>query len=351
MNNGSIEDLNNKKIINETRIQELSDGKDTEVVIKDLLSENEKINKEIGDQKGKLKEENSNYKKNEQTLELLKLKKNSFGSEINDNKGKIDIINSELKIFTKELTKLEREKNNLELQVNTLNKNLSNIGNELEKLNSKKENIQGRLDDLTNEKENILKKIESSETEYEKNTRDITGILQILNMLTQNINISVESIKGNIQQSNAEAIESSAEDFKKYVLDIVDIMKTVEELGSDTEQSTEMSVMLKSIMETLKLFTDNSDETIDQLIERVKESADIEVQSSTVTFDSFVQDLMEILENVYISLRKLTMSKSQELYKQFEEISENLNSQTDEFNLIEKKLTEINIQNKYYTEN
>jgi len=351
MNNGSIEDLNKKKIFNETRIQELSDGKDTQVVIKELLSENEIYNKEISDLKRKLKEENSNYKKNEQSLELLKLKKNSFGSEINDNNGKIDTINSELKIFTKELTKLEREKNDLELKVNTLNKNLSNIGNDLEKFNSKRENIQGRLDDLSNEKENFLKKIESSETEYEKNTRDITGILQILNMLTQNINISVESIKGNIQQSNAEAIETSADDFKKYILDIVDIMKTVEELGSDTEQATEMSMMLKSIMETLKLFTDNADDTIDQLIDRVKESADVEVQSSTVNFDTFVQDLMEILENVYISLRKLTMSKSQELYKQMEEISEHINSQTDEFNLIEKKLTEINIQNMHYTEN
>ena len=170
-------------------------------------------------------------------------------------------------------------------------------------------------------------------------------------MLTQNINISVESIKGNIQQSNAESIETSAEDFKKYVLDIVDIMKTVEELGSDTEQATEMSLMLKSIMQTLKLFTDNADDTIFQLIEKVKESADVEIQSSTMNFDNFVQDLMEILENVYFSLRKLTMSKSQELYKQLEEISENINSQTDDFNLIEKKLTEINIQKKYYTEN
>jgi chromosome segregation protein len=351
MNNGSIQDLKNKRISTETRIQELSEGKDTEVVVKDLLSENEKVNREINELRRELKKKNSNYKKNEQDLELLKVKKNSFGSEINDNEGKINTMNSELKIFTKEVTKLEREKNNLDLQVDTLNKNISNINVELEKFSLKKENIQGRLDDLSKERESVLNKIESSEIEYEKNTRDITGILQILNMLTQNINISVESIKGNIQQSNAEAIETSAEDFKKYVLDIVDIMKTVEELGSASEQETEMSLMLKSIMETLKLFTDNADDTIEQLIEKVKESADIEVQSSTMTFDNFVQDLMEILENVYISLRKLTMSKSQELYKQMEEISENINSQTDDFNLVEKKLTEINIQKKYYSEN
>ena len=67
-----------------------------------------------------------------------------------------------------------------------------------------------------------MKRIEGSEEEYGKNTEDITGILQILNMLTQNIDVSVDSIKGTIQQSNAEAIDMSAEDFKKFMLDIVD---------------------------------------------------------------------------------------------------------------------------------
>jgi len=351
MNNNNIHNLNDKKISIEKRIQELSKGKDTEDVVKELLRENENRNKIINDLRGKLREQNSSYKKNEQNLELLRMKKYSLDSEINDNKGKIENINTESKIYAKESTKLEREKNNLDLQVSTLSKNLLDTEKDLEKFNNKNVNIQRRLEELIKEKESILKKIESSEAEYEKNTTDITGILQILNMLTQNINISVESIKSNIQQSNAEAIETSAEDFKKFVLDLVDIMKSVEEIGDDTDQSPEMTEMLKSIMGTLKLFTDNADLTIGQLIERVKESADVEVQASTNTFDNFVQDLMEILENVYISLRKLTMSKSQELYKQLDEISETINSQMDDFNLTEKRLTEANIQNKHYSEN
>jgi chromosome segregation protein len=351
MNKDSIQDLNDKKKSIEKKIHELSKGKDTEDIVKELITENEIKNKQINELREKLKEENSNYKKTEQSLELLRMKKYATESEINDNTGKIDNINTELKIFTKESTKLEREKSSLDLQGSTLKKNLTNIEKDLEKFNLKKENIQGRLEDLAKEKESILKKIESSEEEYDKNTRDITGILQILNMLTQNINISVESIKSNIQQSNAEAIETSASDFKEFVLDIIDIMKTVEKIGGESEQAPEMSEMVKSIMQTLKMFTDNADDTIDQLIDKVKESADIEVQSSTLTFDSFVQDLMEILENIYLSLRKLTMSKSQELYKQLDEISENINSQMDDFNITEKKLTEINIQNKHFTEN
>ncbi|MEE9377225.1 MAG: chromosome segregation SMC family protein [Candidatus Lokiarchaeia archaeon] len=351
MNQGNIQELNEKKTSIEKKITDLSKGKDAENAVKELLKENEDINKELNELKATYKQENSVFRKNEQDLELVKMKNYSFESEINDNNGKIDNINTELKILTKELTKLDREKNNLELQTDSLNKNLTNITSESEKSEYKKENVQRRLEELSQERENLSKKIESSEEEYEKNTKDITGILQILSMLTQNINISVESIKSNIQQSNAEAIETSAEDFKKFILDIIDIMKTVEDIGGDEEKSPEMTDMLNSIMPTLKMFTDNADDTIDQLIDKVKESADIEVQESTSTFDSFVQDLMEILENVYLSLRKLTMSKSQELYKQLEEISETIKSQMEDYNIIEKQLSESSIQKKHYSEN
>ncbi|MFW9999937.1 MAG: AAA family ATPase [Candidatus Hodarchaeota archaeon] len=351
MNQGNIQELDEKKNLIKKKITELSQGQDSEKAVKELLSQNETINKELSELRTKLKQENSVYRKNEQDLELIKMKKYSCESEINDNNAKIDNINTELKILTKELTNLDREKNKLEILADTSNKSLTNITESTEKLLIKKENVQRRLEDLSQQKENLTKKIESSEEEYEKDTKDVTGILQILNMLTQNINISVESIKSNIQQSNAEAIESSAEDFKKFILDIIDIMKTVEDIGVDEEKHAEMTEMINSIMQTLKMFTDNADETINQLIDRVKESADIEVQSSTATFDSFVQDLMEILENVYLSLRKLTMSKSQELYKQLEEISETIKSQTDDFNQNEKQLTESNIQEKHLSEN
>ncbi len=351
MNQGNIQELNEKKIFIRKKITELSKGRDAEKAVKELLTENEDINKDLNHLKVKFKQENSIYRKNEQDLELLNMKRYSFESEINDNNAKIDNINTELKILTKELTKLDRDKNNLEIQVNSLDQNLTTIRNESEKFNNKKENVQRRLEELSQERGNLSKKIESSEDEYEKNTKDITGILQILNMLTQNINISVESIKANIQQSNADAIDSSAEDFKKFILDIVDIMKTVEDIGVDEEKHTEMTEMINSIMQTLELFTDNADDTIDQLIEKVKESADVEVQTSTNTFDNFVQDLMEILENVYLSLRKLTMSKSQELYKQLEEISASIKSQTDDFNKNEQQLTETRIQEKHFSEN
>jgi chromosome segregation protein len=351
INNDRIKKLNNKKLSIENKIKDLSKGKETESILKELMNDRDNIIKDLDNLKEKAKFEDSTYRKNEQELELLILKQDSIQSEIFDNRAKIVNINTKLKISKKELTNLEREKRDFDLKVNSLNKNLSQIESERKNLETRKQNITKRLDDLVSEKENLLSKIENSEKEYERNTEDITGILQILNMLTQNINISVESIKSNIQQSNAEAIETSAEDFKKFVLDVVDIMKTVEGVTDDEEEKSEMSQMLGSILQTLTLFTENVDLTLDQLISRVKESADVEIQQSTSTFDSFVQDLMEILENVYLSLRKLTMSKSQELYRQLEEISENINSQNEDLNEVDMKLTEFNTQKKNDSDN
>jgi len=356
MNADMIVKLNLDKIKTEEKIKELSKGKDTEEALKELLKEKGTLTNELNSYRQQLKDEDSIYRKNEHELELLVMKQDSIESEINDNKTKIDNINTRLNLLKKELTNLEREKQDLDLKSSTLNANLTKTSSESEGLNKKKENIQRRIGELTTEKNNVLVKIENTEKEYERNTEDITGILQILNMLTQNINISVESIKSNIQQSNAEAIDTSAVNFKQFVLDIIDIMKTVEDVSSEAEaeadqkpEAAEMSETLKSILQTLTLFTENVDTTIDQLIDSVKETADVEIQQSTSTFDSFVQDLMEILENVYLSLRKLTMSKSQEQYKQLEEITENITSQNMDLSKIEKDLMRINTQEKHDT--
>ncbi|MHA1190702.1 MAG: AAA family ATPase [Promethearchaeota archaeon] len=348
MNMERIKRLNLQKVSIEKKIQELSKGKDSEEALKELLREKNTILKELSELKSKAKEQDSTFRKNEQNLELMVMKQNSIESTIFDNKAKIENINTRLKISNKELTSLEREKRDFELKVSSLDVHLTKIDKELENYKIKKENVQRRIGELNKEKDILLKKIEITEKEYESNTEDISGILQILSMLTQNINISVESIKSNIQQSNAEAIDTSAEDFRKFVLDIIDIIKTMDYLEDEEEKDSKAtSTTLHSILQTLNLFTNNVDLTIDQLISRVKESADVEIQQSTSTIDTLIQDLMEILENVHLSLRKLTMSKSQELYKQLEEISENIKTQTDDLNEIEMKVTELTIQNKH----
>ncbi len=344
MNNENRQNLENKKQKIEQKIEDISKGDKHENAIKKILENRKKLYQELEVLKKKLKDENFEFRGNEKKLELIKMKHDALISEINDNQSKISNIQTKEKIYQRELTNLERENRNLTVLVEELNENIEENDKNIENLNQRKDNIIHRLEELNAEKKRIQDRIDNAEKEYEKDKSDINGILQILNMLTQNINISVESIKSNIQQSNAEAIDMSAEDFKAFILDIIEMMKTIEDVKSESKKG-EVSTILDSIVQTLSLFNDNADQTIEQLVYRIKESVDVAVQDSTSNFDHFVQDLMEILENVHISLRKLTVSKSQDLYKQVEEIAENIQNQGEDVNEIGINISELQIKN------
>jgi chromosome segregation protein len=86
MNSSRIESLNTNKLATENKIKELSEGKDTEAALKELLKERESYIHDINGFKTLIKEEDSIYRKNEQDLELLSMKQDSVESEIYDNK-------------------------------------------------------------------------------------------------------------------------------------------------------------------------------------------------------------------------------------------------------------------------
>ena len=348
MNKNQINTLNNKKTEIEEEFKKLSEGKEIQERIKELMQNKDQYNKKIGDLKNQLLQEESTLKKNEQNFELLVMKKDTLESETSEYNTRISNIKTESRILQKNQKNYEREIKNLKLEITSLTDELTKTNSNIENLSKKKVNISKRINEMSKEKETLLDRIRVSEEDYETNKENIAGILQILNMLTQNINISVESIKTAIQESNSEAISASADDFKKYVYDIVDMMKSIEEISSEEKSSESMQNTLNSITQTLKLYTENADSSIEQLVFSVKESTDVAVQESTSNFDDFVQDLMEILENVYLALRKLTLSKSQDLYKELEEITDSINSQLSESNDIEQKLTIFNSKKDSY---
>jgi len=338
------EDLLNKKQSIQQRIENLGKGRNLDKIMQEMMQNRQEIDNALQELKKKMEEERFKYRKSEKDLELVKMKEESLISEIKDNKSKISNIDIKLNNYNKQLNDLKHRKKNLLLKEQDYENKLKEMNKKIKTLNQKKENILGRLESLNAEQERIKERINRAENEYERDKEDIKGILQILKMLTQNINISVESIKSNIQMQNAEAIEKSAKNFEGYLYDIIDIMKSVEEVSAHTEKLNQMKDQLSSISKTLSLFNENADESIQQLINRVKESVDVAVQDSTSNFDNFVQDLMEILENIHISLRKLTMSKSQDLYKQLEEINGNIKDQTKELNEITTELSELAIK-------
>lgn len=337
-----ITSLNKKKKETDEKFKKLSGGKEIEDRIKDLLKTKEIILSKVTELKKHLQQEENSLKKNDQELELLDMKKGSLDSEITDYSTRISILKNELKTLERDKKNYDRDIKNLNLESKTLSDGLNKFNDSIKTLSTKKNNIDGRIAEMNKEKETILDRIEGSDKAYDRNKDDINGFLTTLQMLTQNINISVESIKGAIQESNDSAISSSSENFKKYVYDVVDIMKTIEEISKEDIPPDDVKWGLDSVVQTLGLFTDNADSSIEQIIESVRESTDIAVQESTSNFDDFVRDLMEILEFVPIALQELTLSKSQDLYKELEEITGSIASQSFELNNIEKELTVLN---------
>jgi len=342
MNKNQINTLNKKKIEIEEEFKRLSEGKEVQVRIIELMKKKDSYIKNIADLKKQLLQEENTLKKNEQNYELIQMKKNTSESEITEYNTRISNIKTEIRILQKNQKNFEREIKNLNLETKSLTEDLNETNSNLNNLSKKKENINKRINELSKEKETLVDRIRVSEEDYDQNKENLTGILQILNMLTQNIHISVESIKGAIQESNFEAISTSAEDFKTYIYDIVEMMKIIEEINKEELSDENIRGSLNSFTQTLNLYIENADSSISQLLTSVKESTDVAVQESTSNIDDFVQDLMEILENVYLALRKLTLSKSQDLYKELEEISESINSQLNELNDHEQKLTVFN---------
>ncbi|MFX1355106.1 MAG: AAA family ATPase, partial [Promethearchaeota archaeon] len=99
MNRERIHKLDDRKVSIENKIKELSKGKETEAILKELMNRREELVGELGKLKEEAKIEDSTYRENEQKLELLTMKQSSIETEIFDNRAKIDNINTRVKIL------------------------------------------------------------------------------------------------------------------------------------------------------------------------------------------------------------------------------------------------------------
>ncbi|MEJ2295897.1 MAG: AAA family ATPase, partial [Candidatus Lokiarchaeota archaeon] len=104
INKTRIRELEEKKKYIENKITELSEGKDTEVVLKELINKKSSLVNDLNQLKKEYQQESSTFRKYEQDLELLIMKQDSVESEIYDNKAKIDNLNTKLKLVRRDFT-------------------------------------------------------------------------------------------------------------------------------------------------------------------------------------------------------------------------------------------------------
>jgi len=185
---------------------------------------------------------------------------------------------------------------------------------EFSELEITKSNFSSFFQDLKKILENVSISIfkllkPESEEEFVKNIQDITGILQILYILTQKINISSEKIKENIQLSLEEILEKLEHKFREFTVRFIETGKEIKKITYIAPKNKVMLNLVNKFRQKLTLFNKKADSIIDQMIRAALALDDTEMQQISPNIESYVQDLMELLENLDLRIRELTISE------------------------------------------
>jgi chromosome segregation protein len=331
-----IVDLGNKKIELKKEYERLSGGKGVEEALKTLHDKETTAKDGLNAVKKNLEDLNAEQKKKEQEKLQLESQRRSLENEITDYKSRLSSLQTELGMINKNLKTNLRDKANYEMSKQNLTNEINKIKEQLDKVNKKEESGQKRLTALFDERKALQDQIKISENEYQNSQTEVNGVLSTLGLFSQNISASVGDVKSDIQNASEQSLGSSINVFKGYIEDFIDILKPIEELTGQGENVPKDQI--DPLVENLKLFTEDVDDQLHGMISNVKEANDIAVQESTSSFDNLINDFMDMMENINVSLKRLTLSRSAELHNQLEQISEEIQNYT---NMSAQNLAEI----------
>jgi chromosome segregation ATPase len=321
-----ITDLQKKKENLKKEYERLSGGKEVEEAVKSFKEKETQEKAKLDQLRTSLETLNNEQKNKEHEKSANELQRRSLENEITDYRTRLSGLQTELSIAKKDQKNFTRDKTTLELAQKNLIVELEKLQSNLDKELKKEETTQKRLSSLNEEREKLKVLIQSSEEEYQSQKIELDGILQILSILSQDIGGSVDTIKSDIQNASEDSLKTSISTFRSYIDDLVDLYKPIEELPQ--MKDTEIKEAIPPIMDTLKLFNDNLDDSIQDIVKNIREANDVAVQQSTANFDNLIRDFIDIIENVNISLKRLSLTASGERHKQVEEISVEIENQT-----------------------
>jgi chromosome segregation protein len=329
MHNERVSNLETKSSQLKEDYKRISGGEKVEDAYRTLQEREAECRTDIADLKKKIENLNEQQKKDENEKDQIELKRRSLENEVTDHKTWISGVQTEINLNQRNLKNLQRDRATSELSLNSIKSEISKLTDQLKNATKNAESTQKRITNLQNERAIVAANVKNAEEEYENSKVEVDSILQILTLLTQSIDGAVGEIKSDIQNASETSLNSSITNFRDLFDDIMEIIKPLEELG-DIEAS-KIKDEINPMMETIKLFTENVDDSLRTMIGDVREANDIAVQQSTKNFDRLIADFIDIIEDTNISLKKLTMGKASELHNQLEEINVDLHNYTNKY--------------------
>jgi len=250
----------------------------------------------------------------------LDAQRDSLINQLTDYSARITSLEEAVNSYAAELKSLERDKKIEDSAIEGYQKQKAVLDDEVDRLKKLVSGAQHRRKTLAQELAGNTEKANLAREEMAKTQEEVAGIINILQVLTENISFTIEQIKGDIQHGNQEALEEASTEFHGYVNDVSQIISTIEQIGLGD---------LAAFIQNIKMFIENADESVNHIMTRIQENADNAVHSSSEEFDGFMRDLIEIVTNTRLTLKKLQVADLGNIYDAVNSIRANLDSQLD----------------------
>ncbi|MHA1680030.1 MAG: AAA family ATPase [Promethearchaeota archaeon] len=341
----NVSKLETKKASLEKELSKLLKDKDDNIedAMAEAQSEAKAIQGEIDKIKLELKKETKKQKQFELEINQLRNEVSKHDKQLGDVKGKIKVAQSEQELWEKEIHKIKRESKNAQINKEKFEENLKELTSEIEKITKQIDSKEQLIKELKAERDEVSKMIESSQQEYENVEGEITGIMNTLEMLTENFKESLIGMKATFQEDGLDAVDESMIDIKTYVEDLMELIKSLKEISGSPED-------LEQGFQSIDFFIENYEETLSGLKELIQGKINDLVQSNTEVSSSYLQDFIEIMSQVHLSLRKLSMTRNTEQINALHELDNKNRELQDEYSVqavnktkVEGQLKQVNI--------
>lgn len=285
------------------------------------------IQGEIDQVKLELKKETQKQKNFETEINQLRSQVAKFDQQIADQKSKVQIAKSQQEIFGKQVHDIKRETKTMELNKVKFDEEIQRLTKEVQKTKDQLAAKTKLIDDLKQERDNVQKNLEDSQKEYEGVEEEIFALMSNLELLTDNYSIGVSTLNAEAQATGMDAVENSMQDFKLYIMDLVEMIETVKNMVEESKKEE-----LKDAFMSLDMFLENYEDGLGSLKTEIQDKINGLVQSNSEEFSSYLQGIMDFMSTVHIALRKLKMTRNAELIGALHELDNKKSALQDDYN-------------------
>ncbi len=152
-------------------------------------------------------------------------------------------------------------------------------------------------------------------------------------------------VKADIQNVSQVAIDESRDVLKNFVMDISEMLQSVEEISQLIQESPDENLsMMTDAVTTMRLLIENIEEPLAQLNEVVQEASDEALHESTANFDGFIQDFTEKFHSIRVALQAVAVADTSEHYRALENLNIAISAQSESLADAQVKLTKLSTQ-------